>query len=271
MTQSIANRLTASSSPLNAGTARRWWVGLVQQPSSATQMPGPTGGPITTGAPPVWTRPTSPLKLNCVPGGGRLEATMWCSRSCGRAELTLTSSHTTDVCEDAIDVAASDPASSDRAATGFRSGGSLVLGAGGPATGPMFAARLGPERRARTLRVRASRTSNPSTPMGTGVLLVSSLVDDVEATVGGLHRRRARQHGRRDRSEVEPVGGAGRAVCLDRGQGRPDAEDHQQRRDPSHPHLGFLHESTLLEPRPPRHRSAADVGTSRKNSPAAES
>jgi hypothetical protein len=31
------------------------------------------------------------------------------------------------------------------------------------------------------------------------------LIDDVEATVGGLHRRRAGQHGRRDRSEVEPV------------------------------------------------------------------
>jgi hypothetical protein len=49
----MAKRLTASSSPLKAGSARRWWVGLVQQPSSATQMPRPTGGPITTGAPPV--------------------------------------------------------------------------------------------------------------------------------------------------------------------------------------------------------------------------
>jgi hypothetical protein len=99
---------------------------------------------------------------------------MWCSRSRGRAELTLMSSHTTDVCEDAMAVAASVAVSWARPVAGFRSGGTLVSGAAGPATGPMFAARLGPERRARTLRVLASRTSNPSTPMGTGVLLVSS-------------------------------------------------------------------------------------------------
>jgi hypothetical protein len=99
---------------------------------------------------------------------------MRCSRSRGRGERTLRSSHTTDVCDDAIVVAASDAASLARPAAGFRSGGLSVVVAGGPATGPMFAARVGPDRRARTLRVRASRTSNPSTPMVSGVLLVST-------------------------------------------------------------------------------------------------
>jgi hypothetical protein len=99
---------------------------------------------------------------------------MRCSRLRGRAELTLRSTHTTEVCEDAIVVAASDAACSDGPAGGFWSEGSPKLLAGGPATGAMFAARAGPERRARTLRVRASRTSKPSTAMLKGVLLVST-------------------------------------------------------------------------------------------------
>jgi len=117
----------------------------------------------------------SPLELNCGPGGGRLEATTKCSRLRGRGDLTLRSSHTTNVCEAGIVVAASDAACSDRPAAGLRfegaSSGSL---SGGPANGPMFAARAGPDRRASTRRVRASRTSKPSTARVYGWLLVSS-------------------------------------------------------------------------------------------------